>query len=55
VRTEAEGTNAERVTRTEWHSSLPLPVKVTEHKRTVEYSYDEKGKLLSQKIKPIAL
>lgn len=48
--TEAQGTNAERVTTTEWHSTLALPVKVTQGNQVVTYSYDSAGRLTGQQV-----
>ena len=49
--TEAQGTNAERVTTTEWHSTLPLPTKITQGNQVVTYSYDSAGRLTGQQVR----
>ncbi len=47
-RTEATGTPAERVTTTSWHSTYPLPVKITQADNITDLTYDEKGNLLTR-------
>ncbi|MEX0871613.1 MAG: DUF6531 domain-containing protein [Aquisalimonadaceae bacterium] len=44
-RIEAEGSPAQRETRTDWHPSLRLPVRITEAGRTTELDYDSRGRL----------
>ncbi|AZZ94007.1 RHS repeat protein [Hahella sp. KA22] len=53
-RIEAKGTPEERVTLTEWHPTLRLPIKITEPDRITEFTYDDDGKLKSKSIQPVA-
>lgn len=50
ARTEASGTSLARVVTTDWDASLPLPTKVVELGRTVTYTYDNKGRILSRQV-----
>ncbi|WMR33036.1 DUF6531 domain-containing protein, partial [Metapseudomonas otitidis] len=47
-RIEAFGTAQARTIATEWHSTLFLPVTVTEPDRVTSYSYDAQGRLVGQ-------
>jgi YD repeat-containing protein len=49
-RTEAVGTPQARTVTTEWHSTLFLPVTVTEPSRITRYTYDDQGRQLSQSV-----
>ena len=49
-RTEASGTAQARTVTTEWHSSLYLPVAVTEPDRITRYQYDDQGRQLSRTV-----
>lgn len=49
-RTEASGTPQARITTTEWHPTLFLPVTVTEPTRITTYTYDAQGRQLSQSV-----
>jgi YD repeat-containing protein len=49
-RTEAAGTPQARTISTEWHSTLFLPVTVTEPTRITTYTYDAQGRQLSQSV-----
>ncbi len=51
-RTEAAGTEAERVIETEWHPTFRLPLKVTDPQRITLYQYDEGGRLISKTTTP---
>jgi len=52
-RTEAMGTAGAQSTTTQWHTDFNLPVKITEHDRVTEFSYDTQGRLTSQIIRSI--
>ena len=52
-RTEAFGTALARTITTEWHPSLPLPVRMTEPDRITEFTYDEKGLVINKIIRAI--
>ena len=39
-----------QTTSTEWHPNFRLPTKITKIGRTIEYAYDTRGNLLSEKI-----
>ncbi len=54
VRTEAAGTPEERITSTEWHPSLSLPITKTEPERVTRFSYDSEGRLLNKTVSPRA-
>jgi len=47
---EAVGTPQERITTTQWHPTLPLPIKVTQGNRVVSYDYDNQGLLLARHV-----
>ena len=47
-RTEAAGTPQARTITTDWHTTLFLPVTVTEPSRITHYTYDDQGRQLSQ-------
>jgi YD repeat-containing protein len=47
-RTEAAGTPQARTISTEWHAHFRKPVRITEPKRVIEYTYDTAGRLLSK-------
>lgn len=49
-RSEAVGSAQERVVSTEWHPSLPLPLRVTEPGRTLSFTYDTQGRMLTRTI-----
>ncbi len=49
-RVEASGTPLARTVLTEWDPSRPLPKKIIEADRTIFYTYDSAGQLLSQQI-----
>jgi YD repeat-containing protein len=49
-RTEAAGSAQARAITTEWHSTLFLPVTVTEPDRVTQYTYDAQGRPLSQTV-----
>lgn len=49
-RTEANGTVQARTITTEWHPTLPLPVKIREPGRTTRYQYDNEGRRISKTI-----
>lgn len=49
-RVEASGTPLARTVLTEWDPSRPLPTKIIEANRTIFYTYDGAGQLLSQQI-----
>ncbi|MCX2836385.1 DUF6531 domain-containing protein [Microbulbifer thermotolerans] len=53
-RTEAAGTPEARTILTEWHSEFNLPVKITTPESITEYSYDSSGRLMGQKVTPVA-
>jgi YD repeat-containing protein len=48
TRTEASGTPQARTTTTTWHTTLNLPLTVTEPGRVTTYTYDAQGRQLSQ-------
>lgn len=50
TRTEALGTAQERVISTDWHTTLPIPVLVTEPDRTVAFTHDSQGRVLTRTI-----
>ncbi|WP_288131602.1 DUF6531 domain-containing protein [Microbulbifer sp.] len=54
TRTEASGTPEARTIITEWHPQFDLPAKVTTPESVTEYSYDSAGRLLGQKVTPVA-
>ncbi|MBV6825363.1 DUF6531 domain-containing protein [Pseudomonas sp. PD9R] len=49
-RTEASETSYARTITTEWHPTLPLPVRIKEPNRLIQYTYDAQGRQLSQTI-----
>ncbi|WP_339494159.1 RHS repeat protein [Pseudomonas sp. RA_105y_Pfl2_P56] len=49
-RTEASNTPESRTT-TEWHDTQPLPLKIKQPTRSIQYTYDAEGRRLSQTIK----
>lgn len=49
-RNEAANTPQGRAIYTEWHPTLPLPIKVTEPTRITTYTYDAQGRQLSQSV-----
>lgn len=46
-RVEAEGTGNQRLTTTSWHSEYPLPLEISSGNKTVAFTYDGVGRLLS--------
>ncbi|MHC8329816.1 DUF6531 domain-containing protein [Pseudomonas sp. LB1P83] len=50
-RTEASGTPDSRTIITEWHATLPLPVRITQPNRSIHYTYDAEGRQLTQAIR----
>jgi YD repeat-containing protein len=54
-RTEASGTPQARTTTTTWHTTLNLPLTVTEPGRVTTYTYDAQGRQLSQTSASTAL
>lgn len=50
-RTDASGTAESRTITTEWHATLPLPLRITQPNRSIQYTYDAEGRKLSQTIK----
>lgn len=46
-RTEAVGTDAERIVTTQWHDTLPLPTLVTTPGKTIAYTYASDGRILT--------
>jgi YD repeat-containing protein len=51
-RIEALGTSQARTINTEWHPTLPLPVKVTEPTRITTYTYDARGRQVGKSVTP---
>jgi YD repeat-containing protein len=47
---QAVGTSQQRVTTATWHPSLPLPMQITEPDRTVTYTRDALGRVLTRTI-----
>ncbi|MES9888923.1 MAG: hypothetical protein ABW140_19135 [Candidatus Sedimenticola sp. 6PFRAG1] len=51
-RTEAAGTPEERTTITEWHPDFHKPIRVIEPGKTINFTYDEYGRLLTRQVQP---
>lgn len=49
-RIEAYGTSQARTTTTNWHTTLHLPLKISEPNRTIDFKYDANGNLLEKTI-----
>lgn len=49
-RIEAVGTPEQRITATTWHPIWALPLTISQPGRTISYSYDAQGRLLSQSV-----
>ncbi|WP_448111752.1 DUF6531 domain-containing protein [Pseudomonas lini] len=49
-RIDASGTPESRTITTEWHATLPLPLRIQQPNRSILYTYDAEGRKLSQTI-----
>ncbi|MCS4298242.1 MULTISPECIES: RHS repeat-associated core domain-containing protein [Acinetobacter] len=49
-RIEAAGTTEERITTTQWHATLALPIEIQESLRKINLTYDNAGNLLTRTI-----
>jgi uncharacterized protein RhaS with RHS repeats len=52
-RIEGKGTPEQQISTTEWHPTLPLPVRITEPHQITEIRYDEKGRVLSSSVRAL--
>ncbi len=53
-RTEASGSSKARTITTEWHSTLRLPTKITDHGKETTFTYNSTGALLTRTEKDLA-
>ncbi len=55
TRVEAEGTSEERVTQTQWHATLPLPIRIADVHRVTSINYDVNGRVLNRNVVPVSV